>query len=133
VGDNKKEVIAIRKTIPAGTTVDILERIKAPGTVEELRVRFYAGQERELHVFPVILHKGNQAENLLTYPNGSENYLSGEDDALIFPCVLSVDNDDQLKITAININATYNYTLSVDIVIDYYAGKNRVAGGVVSG
>lgn len=111
----------------------IMERIKAPGTVEEMRIKFYAGQERELHVYPVVLHKGEQAEPLLTYPVGAENYLSGEDDALIFPCIIAVGNDDNLKITAINTNATYDYTLALDVVIDYFAGKNRVAGGVVSG
>jgi hypothetical protein len=128
----KKEVVAIRMNIPAGTTVTVLERIKAQGTVEELRVRFYPGQERELHVMPIVLHKGDQAEQLLTYPEGSENFLSGDDDSMIFPCVVAVDNDDHLKVTAQNTNITYDYTLCIDVVIDYYAGKNRVSGGVVS-
>lgn len=129
---SKKEVVAIRKTVAAGQTLHITERIKAPGTVEEMRVRFYAGQERELKITPIILHKGEQAEQLLTYPEGTDNFLSGDDDTLIFPCIVAVGNDDFLKITAQNVNLTYDYTLNIDIVIDYFAGKNRVAGGVVS-
>lgn len=129
---SKKEVVSFRKTIPAGQTIILYERIKAQGTVEELRVRFYPGQARELRVYPIILHKGDQAENMLTYAESSDNYLSGDDDNLIMPSIVPVDNDDQIKITAINTNATYDYTLVVDVVIDYFAGKNRVVSGVVS-
>jgi hypothetical protein len=129
---SKKEVVTVRKTILANTSGKLRERIKDSGTVEELRLRFYPGQSRALRVVPYILHKGEQREDLVTFFDGSDRYFSGDDDTVVLPCILSVGNDDYLEISYANISTLYDYTLAVDIVIDYYGGKNRVSGGVVS-
>jgi hypothetical protein len=132
VNSVRKEVISIRQTIPANTVnMIITERIKSPGTLEEIRVRFYPGVERDLHVYPSVQHKGNKTTQMLTFPQGTEQFLSGDDDYLILPVVLAVDNDDNIKIMVTNVNTTYDYTLSIDVVIDYYGGKNRVTSGGV--
>lgn len=128
LSSDKKEVIAIRKTVPAGATVIVSERVKGPGTVEELRVRFYPGQSRSLRVNPYVLHKGDQAEPMLTYPEGTENFLSGDDDTLIFPSVVTVENDDNIRVIAQNMSSGFDYTLVIDVVIDYHSGQNRAGG-----
>jgi hypothetical protein len=128
---NKKEVISFRKVISPLEVITIKERIKAPGTVEELRVRFYRGQQLALEVLPYIEHKGRQIEELITFAEGTEGVLQGDDDYFVFPVVASVDYDDYIKVRVVNKDTTYSYTLSVDVVIDYYGGHRRVVGGAI--
>ena len=128
---NKKEVISIRKIILANSTDTIIERIKGDGTVEGIKVKFYQGQQRALHVMPFIEHRGARIEHLVTYPATADKFLSGENDNLDLPCVVSVDNDDYFKVSVVNTDPVNDYTLVLDAVIDYYAGKERVIGGLI--
>lgn len=124
---NRKEVISFRKTIPAGTQNMILqEMIKADGTVEKVAVRFYQGQQKALQVIPYIDHKGDQREDLITYPKNTDHYLSGDDDYLIYDVVSTVEYLDYASVMVTNTDPTYDYTLAVDITVDYYGGKDRV-------
>lgn len=128
---DKKEVIQFKSIIPPNTEKVFSERIKADGTVEELRVKFYSGQERTLQVRPTIRHKGNLLQDLVTYPSDTEQYLSGDNDYFAFDLTGVVENDDEIKIFVTNNNPDYSYTLDATVTIDYYGGKNRIIGGVV--
>ena len=121
---NKREVISFRKSIAAGASDVIRERVKAPGTLEEVRVRFNPGQANSLRIRPVVEHKGNRLEDLVTYPSGTNQFLSGDDDYLILPCSIVVDNDDFVEIIATNTGA-FTYTIVCDVVIDYLYGSER--------
>jgi hypothetical protein len=127
-GDSvKKEIITFREVIPANTlqTLEFKERIKANGTIETVKVRFYKGQQKALEVYPFVRHKGNKDESLITY-SGSTSHLSGDDDYFIYDVVVPVENDDQMMIHVKNIDPTYAYTMVVDVAVDYYGGKDRV-------
>lgn len=130
---NTKEVIQFKRRIAAGETVILSERVKAPGTIEGLRVRFYPGQELALRVKPYVQHKGQKIEQFITYVEGGDDYLSGDDDREEYGVVMSVDYDDEIKIKVVNTSTTYAYTLNVAVTIDYYAGQDRVIGGVING
>lgn len=121
---NKREVISFRKSIAAGASDVIRERVKSPGTLEEVRVRFNPGQANTLRIRPVVEHKGNRIEDLVTYPSATNQYLSGDDDYLILPCSIVVDNDDFVEIFATNTGA-FTYTIVCDVVIDYLYGQER--------
>lgn len=116
----KKEVVSFRKIIASGTSETIKERLKDDGTVQEVRVRFYAGVERTLKVYPYVLHKAGRREDLFTYPTGTETYISGDDDSLNFPVSVDFENDDEIVVACEN-TGLYPYTLSVDIIIVYHA------------
>lgn len=127
-----KEVISFRKVIPPNTVNEFMqERVKAPGTVEGVYVRFYPGQQKSLQIIPMVEHKGRMPESLITYASSGETYLSGDDDRLDIPVVVSVDTNDYIKVQYSNVDPTYSYTLVVDVVVDYYAGQDRVIGGVL--
>lgn len=127
-----KEVISFRKVIPPNTFNQFMqEKIKGPGTIEGVYVRFYPGQQMALHVEPVIEHKGALIEPLVTYAASGDSFLSGDDDKLDFPVVVSVEHYDLIKIKYSNTDPTFAYNLCVDVVVDYYAGRNRVVGGVL--
>jgi hypothetical protein len=130
-GVNKKETILFNKVIPANTQGKISERIKMEGTVERVEVRFYRGQQKALQIIPVVLHKGQKSEPLITFPEGTDGYLAGDDDNFKFDIVIPIENDDEVVIYYKNTDLTYDYTLMVHVSIDYYGGKNRVVGGVI--
>lgn len=118
----KAEVLAIRKEVAAGAQGELVERIKDDGRISEVRARFYAGQERALRVKPYILHKAQRVEDIFTYVEGSETFLSGDDDTFTFPVSVSVQYDDEIRVWYENTSA-FQYTLVLDIVIIYTEGE----------
>jgi hypothetical protein len=119
----KKEVMSFRQDVPAGETVIIKERIKDNGTIEQVRVRFYAGQEKELQVRPYVEHHARNSEDVISYAEGTQPFLSGEDDEFIFPCAVDVQYDDSFVVWAKNNDLVYTYTVSVDVVISYFGSE----------
>lgn len=117
--NNKKEVIAIRKNIKANTEEIITERIKSNGYITNISIKFYVGQELALQVSPYVLHKGDRREDLFTYPRGTDNYLSGDDDYFKYNINLEVEYDDEIKIHVKNTSEYYNYDVVVDLGIEY--------------
>lgn len=115
----KKEIISFRKDIQPNETITLSERIKSNGLIEEIRVRFYPGLERSLQIRPYVLHDNRMTEDCFTYPEGTDKFLSGDDDYLIFPVSIQVELDDELKIWTFNNNLDYVYTLVIDVVISY--------------
>lgn len=124
--NEKKEVICIRKSIPSNTSLVIKERIKGDGTVEGIRLKFYVGQEKKLRVMPKILQTGDVLFDLATYPEGTDRFLSGDDDLVEIPCIISVGYDDELQIHVENTDAANSYSLVCDVFIDYFGGKSRL-------
>lgn len=130
--ENKKEVVAIRTTVQAGQKKEIIERIKADGTIEGISIKFYYGQQLALKVYPYVRHRANRLEELLTYPDGTEKAICGDDDTFKFDVVTPVKNDDELYIVLLNTSTEFDYNIAIDITIDYYAGQSRVIGGVIA-
>lgn len=129
----KSEVIVFRKDVADGESGFIPARVKGNGTIQEIRVRFYPGQELSLKVSPFLERKGQVPEPLISYPAGGNKFLSGDDDYFIFPVVSPVNNDDFIKIWYSNENGGgFVYTVVCDIVVDYFAGEKRVIGGVIN-
>jgi hypothetical protein len=115
----KKEVITIRQSVAAGVAGTVKERLKDDGYIEEVRIRFYPGVERQLEIVPYILHKENRKEDLFTYPTGTEGTITGDNDYLVFPVSLEFNYDDELWVDYKNKGTTYPYTLVIDIVVSY--------------
>jgi hypothetical protein len=124
----KKEVVAVRKKILPGQMLTIKERIKYAGIIEQINVRFYAGQENELEILPYVNRKGQRIDTFFTYPEGTNPFLSGEDDRLSYPLSIPVENDDEIHLRVINRNTEYTYTLVVDVVVTYYAEPSLTTG-----
>lgn len=122
----KKEIIAIRKTIDPGQVLEFKERMKDNGALIQVSVRFYPGVEGDLKVKPFILHKGNKAEDILTYVEGTDSNISGDDDTFIFPVYTAFKYDDEYVVRVEN-KGVYPYTLSIDAIVEYVLD----VGGVV--
>lgn len=125
----KTEVMSFRQDIAPSTSMILTERIKDKGSVVEIRVRFYPGQERSLQVRPYLQMFNSMTEDLFTWAGGStDRFLSGDDDYLVFPVSAEVVTDDNIAVWVNNIDATYTYTLVCDVVVQYYAGVDSING-----
>lgn len=127
---NKREVVLIRKTVKPSETVEIRERIKSDGTLESMKIRFYAGEGLTLQVRPIVEKRGGQGVDIVTYPKGTDSYIIGDDDYLEYNPIIEVSNDEELVVYATNVG-TVDSKLVIDFEVDYFAGKKRVVGGVL--
>lgn len=127
---NKKEVITYRKKLAPLEEIELIERVKDNGTVENIKLRFYSGQEMQLKVLPYIKHIGNKIEYVTSSPTG-DYYLAGDDDNFLLDVVVPINYDDEIVVKAINLSNINSYDMVCDITIDYYMGTDRVVGGVV--
>lgn len=123
----KKEIISIRKDIAPGTTVQFKERLKDNGALVNVNIRFYPGVENDLKVEPYILHKGNRREDIVTYVEGSNGNISGDDDVFNFPVYLEFKYDDEFVVEVENVSTLYSYTLVLDGIVEYVYES---AGGI---
>lgn len=124
---DKTEVIPFRIQVPASSGVlKLSERLKADCTIEDIQVRFYPGQEGDLHVMPKIKRTGNRVEDLITFPAGTDQFLAGDDDTWRLDVGVDAQLDDEIQIIYENVDPTYEYTLMVFVTVDYLGGKNRV-------
>lgn len=124
-----KEGMSFRKSIAANTPDALHERVKAPGTIEGFRVRFYPGQELTLQVNVYVVHLGQKVEQLVTYVATGDAFLSGDDEVLEFHCVCSVETDDLVFVSVMNTDAVNAHRVAVDVYVDYYGGNQRLVGG----
>lgn len=127
--ESKKEVISFRKEIAPNSSDVIAERVKTDCTIEEIRIRFYQGQQLSFEVYPFVEHKGHKLESFFTFPSTTKTTLAGDDDYFVFPVSIPCEYDDFIKVQCWNKDATNTYTLAVDIVVDYLGGKTRVVQG----
>ena len=114
----KKEIISIRKDINPGQTVQFKERLKDNGALVNVNIRFYPGVENDLKVEPYILHKGNKREDVVTYVEGADTFISGDDDRLTFPVYVEFQYDDEFVCEVENVGA-FAYTLVLDAIVEY--------------
>lgn len=115
----KTEVISFRQTVPAGNESSFKERLKADGHVEHVSIRFYPGVEESLQVIPFVLHKGRRREDLFTYAENTRAYITGDNDFLQFPVTCDFEYDDEFYVNAKNTDLVNDYTLCVDVLINY--------------
>ena len=116
----KTEVISFRKEVQPGESQTIQERLKADGRVTQVNMRFYPGQERQLHVKPYILHKANRQEDIVTYATGTEMFFSGDNDTFQIPVSADFEYDDEFDVFVQNADSTYQYTVVVDVIVTYF-------------
>lgn len=123
---NTRETISFRKVIAANTSVNFTEELKSDATIENMFVRFYPGQQKSLQVTPKVKFRNEEMYNLIRYATGTDGYLTGDDDKLSYPLGVEVTTGDQIVIYVTNTDTINEYSLVVDVIVDYLNGKSRV-------
>lgn len=120
----KKEIISFRSNISALDDTSFKERIKDNGVIEELRIRFNPGCQNTLLVNPYVSHKIKKREDLITFAEGTQTFISGDNDYFVFPVYIPVEYDDDLIVECQSIDTLYDHMLAIDIVISYEGSYN---------
>ena len=124
---DRKEVISFRKIISGESELDISERVKDYGTVENIKIKFYQGQQLALQIRPIILKAHGTPVDLISYAEETDEFLSGDDDYFIYDINIPVSIDNQIILKCKNL-ASFDVNVVVDVTIDYLAGTKRVVG-----
>lgn len=105
-------------------TVELLDDLGGrDATVEELTARFYAGQQRALHV--QVLKLAHQTEySLIHFPKDGVQYLAGDDDRFNWQISEPIlgSQGEQLLVRFINTDAANKYGAAIDLSVDFAGG-----------
>jgi hypothetical protein len=123
----KKQPVSFRLQVAASASGYLDYEIPDNGTIEKVVAYFPQGQQFALKVWAVILQKGSQVPTdiVLAAPN-TDKWLYGDNVSLEFECSRPVDKQDYIRLFYENTDAANALNISVDVTIDYYAGKARV-------
>lgn len=121
----KQQAYSFRAVCPAGSTKKFEQIIPGAATVEKVRVHFYQGQQKALHIVPVVVHKSKERENIIDFPTGTDPYLSGDNEDLVYDVSIPVGNLDKLVVEANNTDPVNDYSIVVDIMLDFENGQKR--------
>lgn len=128
---NKRETITFNELVPKNSTITLNGSVLADGTIEELVVKFYVGQELGLQVRPYIRNRAlNDMQPIIKYA-GSKKYIDGDDDIFTFKNTIAVEKDDEIVMELTNTSLEYDYNAVVYVTVDYRGGKQSVIGGLV--
>lgn len=96
------------------------------GTIEDLTVRFYPGQENNLELKIYIEpHDDEGRKQLIDYP-GDKNVLAGDDETIEFEIAREVEKDDVIVVEYQNQSGSYEYDYRLSLSVDYAGGITRV-------
>lgn len=129
--NNKREVIAFNQLVNAGETIQLSASALANGTIEQVVMRFYVGQELGLKVRAYIKNKAlNDMQPIIRFA-GNKKGLSGDDDTFTFNVSTAIQQHDEIVVELENVSSEFNYNAVVYVTVDYRAGLQSVIGSVI--
>jgi hypothetical protein len=115
-----------RVTVPADTTITLNQPVPRDGTIERIRVRFYAGTELAVRVFPYVQDERGTRKPLLSFPVGGKQWIDGDDDSFPFeirePVFIKPKDRIYVEFKNTQLAGGFNYDVAVDIEVDHAAG-----------
>lgn len=120
---NVAQSLVFRQSVAPGESGYLDCDITAHGFVRSGRIRFAAGENGTLHIRPVIILPGNIQIDLLKYAKGGKQYISGDDETIVFDVKMEVENNTIARVYFDNTggDGTANSEVDVDIEVEYYA------------
>lgn len=129
MSDTSQTGQTIAKQVPAADSGKLTLPIDAPGTVEKLKLRIYAGAENDLHLRPQI--KANNAySNLLDY--AGKDYVDGDDDTWTWDLSEPIRKDEELVIRYDNKDGANAHNFRATFSVDHLGGVERAVSAVRS-
>lgn len=125
VGRLARTAFNFAKSIDASGSGTLQQALRQNCTIEKVRVKFYPGPEGDLHIIPYLLKTNDVRYNIIDFPSGSNQYVSGEDEEIVFNVSIPVDVDDIICIEYVNADAVNAHVLSVQVEVDFAGGGMR--------
>jgi hypothetical protein len=124
--EGRKRALAFSTTVPAGETEEETFELTNDATIEDLRVRFYPGQELSLQIQVYLLKKDQDKKiDLVEYP-GDKKHLSGNDDYFEFDLSKKAKKGDKIVIKSENTDSQYAYDYKANMSVEEAGGLKRV-------
>lgn len=119
---NASKSYVFRKAVPATTSGYLDSKLTAHGYVDNVRIRFAAGENGTLHLRPVVIIPQEIEIDLLSYADGGDRYVSGDDETIQSNVRYEVENDAVLRVYYENtgISGSADSQLNVDIGVTYF-------------
>ena len=119
---NAQKTYVFRKAIPAGGSGFMDVELVAHGHIDGVRVRFAAGESGTLHVRPVVVIPQEITIDLFVYADGSDRYISGDNETVESSVGCEVENHAVLRVFYENTGeaGSIDSQLNVDIGVTYF-------------
>lgn len=88
--------------------------IVANGYIDNVSVKFAAGENGTLHIKPIVIQNGEIPMEMVNFAVDLNPYISGDDEKIELPCYLPVENGSKIRVIAEN---TGDYTSYVDVIV----------------
>lgn len=131
-----RESYRFATTVDADDDAELTVEMQDPATVEDVRVRFYAGPRLDVSARPYVEHNRRQRTDrvdLINFPDdpSAKDAVDGEDDDFGFDVSEPVDAGDVVGVEFENVNPDYDYPVTVDVIVDFEGGQSRPLGSVI--
>ncbi|MBR0596597.1 hypothetical protein [Sinanaerobacter chloroacetimidivorans] len=119
---NASKTYVFRKSVPAGESGFIEHSLVAHGTVENVKIRFAAGENGTLRIRPVVIIPQEIMIDLFTYAEGGDKYISGDDETVSSSVRYEIENNAVLRVFYENHGepGSADSQVNVDIEVTYF-------------
>lgn len=125
-GALRRVAYPFRVTVPAAETITLNQPVPRDGTIERIKVRFYAGTELAVQVVPFVRDERGNQKPLLAYARGGKQYIDGDDDSFVFeirePVLINTKDSLYVQFTNTQLAGGFAYDVAVDIEVDHAGG-----------
>lgn len=118
--NNVARSVVFRKSIAPGDSGYMDAELVAHGFIKSLKVRFAAGENGTLHVRPTVIIPQGIPIDLLQYAQGSDKYISGDDETYTADVKIEIENHAVLRVWYDNTGTGTSF-LDVDIEVEYFS------------
>ena len=118
--NNVSKCYTFRKTISPGTSGYLDAELTAHGVVKSIRIRFAAGENGTLHIRPTVVIPQDIPIDLISYAQGGDKYVSGDDENFQSDVKFEIENHAILRVWYDN-TGVGNSFLNVDIDVEYFS------------
>jgi len=118
--NNVSKTYVFRKTITPGDSGYIDAELSAHGFVKAVKIRFAAGENGTLHIRPTVVIPQDIPIDLLSYAQGGDKFVSGDDETVSSDVKFEIENHAILRVWYDN-QGIGNSFLNVDIEVEYFS------------
>jgi hypothetical protein len=122
-GSNARTTTRFADNVSAGGNKKLEKTVDTEATAEEIYIRFYPGPENDLEI---EIERERENDTLPLIDLKGRSVITGDNDEYSFDIAESLQEGDNVKVTANNTDQNNSYDFVVDVTIDRAGGTGRV-------
>lgn len=119
---NASKTYVFRKSVAAGASGYMDIDLVAHGVVDYVKIQFAAGENGTLQIRPVVIIPQEIIIDLFTYADGSDKYITGDDEKIESSVRYEIENHATLRVYYNNTGevGSADSRVNVDIGVTYF-------------